>query len=230
MKLSKNNQIIIAVVLIVLIVIGLKVFSAKTAKVSNVNNLPLSVENQSNVDANANSEISNGKIKSVDVPAPTTVYVSKEDGFAVNFPTVPKVENTIYKSSSAGSIPLTEYTQDYASGGERAWYKIAVYHFPVSYQFTDSFLDESADVYIGSVRALHPGARVADHQKTQFLGNPAITGTVTVPVKLDSKSAVTTDTNNYATMTVKGKNLYIISTYGMTQDNFDAFINSFKFQ
>lgn len=225
MKLSKNNQIIIAIAIIVVVVIGLKVFLTKPAK---VNNAPLGVKESTSVKLNASED--DNKIKSLDVPAPTTAYVSKDDGFAVNFPTAPKVENTTYKSNSAGTLPLTEYSQEYASGLERAWYRVAIYHYPANYQFADNFLDESGDVYIGSVRAMHPGAKVASHEKIQFLGNPAITGTVTVPVRLAFRSATTTDTNNYVTMTRKGNSLYIISTYGMSRDNYDSFINSFKFQ
>ena len=216
-----------------MVVIGFKVFSSKPAKVHNAANSPLATEDQTSVDSNAsapNSETDNNQIKSIDVQAPAIAYTSKDDSFAVNFPTVPTVKNTTYKSNSAGAIPLTEYTQDFTSGRERAWYKVAVYHFPANYKFTDNFLDESADVYVGSVSAMHPGSKVTSHEKTQFLGNPAITGTITVPVRLGLRSATTTDTNNYAMMTQKGKNLYIISTYGTTQDNFDSFINSFKFQ
>jgi hypothetical protein len=233
MKLSKNNQIIIAITIIIVVAIGLKVFLSKPAQVYNADNSLLGTEDRASANLNTtvpNSETGNGKIKSLDVPAPATAYASKDDGFAVNFPTVPKVSNTTYKSDSAGLIPLTEYTQEYASGLERAWYKVAVYHFPANYKFTDSFLDDSADVYIGSVNAMHPGSKVANHQKTEFLGNPAITGIITVPVRLGLRSAATTDTNDYAMITLKGQDLYIISAYGMTQDNFDSFLNSFKFQ
>ena len=233
MKLSKNSQIFIAVAVVVVVFVGLKVFSSKPAKVYNADNSPLGVADHAGVDPNAStpdSETSNGQVKSIDVPSPTTAYASKDDGFTVNFPTVPTVKNSTYKSNSAGALPLTEYTQDYASGRERAWYKVAVYHFPTNYKFTDSFLDDSADVYIGSVSAMHPGSKVISHEKTQFLGNPAITGTVTVPVRLGLRSAATTDTNDYVMMTQKGQNLYIISAYGTTQDNFNLFLGSFKFQ
>ena len=233
MKLSKNSQIIIAIVIIVVAAIGLKIFLSKPEKVYNADNSPIGAEDRASANVNVpapNVETGKDQVKSMDIPAPATPYTSQNDGFAVNFPTAPKVENTTYKSNSAGIIPLTEYTQEYSSGLERAWYKVAVYHFPTNYKFADNFLDESADAYIGSVNAMHPGSKVASHQKTEFLGNPAITGTVTVPVRLALRSAVTTDTNNYATMTVKGKDLYIISTYGTTKDNFDSFINSFKFQ
>jgi hypothetical protein len=233
MKLSKNSQIIIAIAIIVVVAIGFKIFLLKPAKVYNADNSPLGAEDRTSADSNAtapNRETGNDQIKFIDVPAPATAYASKDDGFAVNFPTVPTVNNTTYKSNSAGVIPLTEYTQEYTSGRERAWYKVAVYHFPANYKFTDSFLDDSADVYIGSVNAMHPGSKVASHEKTHFLGNSAITGIVTVPVELGIRSASTTDTNDYVTMTVKGKDLYIISAYGTTQDNFNSFINSFKFQ
>ena len=219
MKLSKNSQILIGIVIFVVVAIGLKMALSKPAK---VNQASLNASDQ-------NSKIGDDKVKAMEVPAPTTAYASKEDGFAVNFPTLPKVENTTYKSNSAGMIPLTEYVQEFTSGRERAWYKVAVYHFPDNYKFADNFLDESADVYVGSVSAMHPGSKVTSHEKTQFLGSPAIAGTVTVPMRLSLKSADTTDTNNYALMTVKGKNLYIISTYGMTQNNFNAFLSSFKF-
>lgn len=233
MKLSKNSQVFIVVASIIVVVVGLRVFSSKPEKVSNTDNLsPVAKENAQAevIPSTPTVESENGQVQSINVPTPAVAYMSNDDSFVVNFPTAPKVTHTMYKSKSTGAIPLTEYTQDYTSGGERAWYKVAVYHFPDNYMFADNFLDESADVYVGSVSAMHPGTKITSHQKTQFLGNPAITGTVTVPVRLGLRSAHTTDTNDYVLMTVKGQNLYIISTYGTTQDNFNSFINSFQFQ
>jgi hypothetical protein len=219
--------------IIVVVAIGFKVFSSKPVEVHNTDTSSLRAEDRSQNDVNVpalNVETGDNQVKSLDVPAPTVAYTSNIDGFVVNFPTVPTVNNTTYKSKSTGAIPLTEYTQEYTSGLERAWYKVAVYHFPSSYKFADNFLDDSADVYVGSVSAMHPGSKVASHEKTHFLGNPAITGTVTVPVRVGLRGTTTIDTNDYVMMTVKGQNLYIISTYGTTQDNYYSFINSFLFQ
>jgi hypothetical protein len=230
MKLSRNSQIIIAVAIIIVVAIGIKVFTGKSSNENNANTSTLNAVNNANTNTGLSTTNSATGVKSIDVPSPSTVYTATTDGFAANFPTTPKVNNTTYRSNSAGVLPLTEYTEEFASGLEKAWYKVSVYHYPATYTFSATFLDDSADVYYGSVNAMHPGTTVADKQTTQFLGNPAIEGTLTVPVYLTAKSSVTTPTNNYAIMTVKGTNLYIISAYGTTQEKFNSLKDSFKFQ
>lgn len=227
-KANKKTGILIASVIIVVIIISLIVHFTKgtpsTHMGPSINSYPAANRN-AGTDAS-----SDGKSKSIDVPAPSTVYTASDDNFSVNFPTAPKVENTTYRSMSAGNIPLTNYTQDYGSGRAQAWYKVSVYHYPASYKFTDDFLEKSAQAYVTAVSSKYPGTKVANNSQSQFLGNPAIMGTLVVPVRLDPGSASTSDTNDYALATVKGQDLYIISAYGTSQDNYNAFVKSFKFQ
>jgi hypothetical protein len=124
---------------------------------------------------------------------------------------------------------LTDYKQDYTVGREQAWYKVAVYHYPATYKFSDTFLDKSAEAYISTISYGHPGTKVTSQKKTQFQGYSAVTGALTVPIRLDPKSSTTSDTNDYVIAVLKGQDLYIISTYGTSEDNYNSFVNSFKF-
>lgn len=182
----------IAIVAIIVVVIGIIIFTSKSGKDTNTNTSSLNVANSANANTTLATTNSATGVKSIDVPSPVTAYTATADGFVTNFVTSPKVETSTYRSGSAGMLPLTEYTEKFTSGLEQAWYKVSVYHYPATYTFADSFLDDSGDIYFGSVNAMHPGTKVVSSEKTQFLGSPAIKGTLTVPVYLTAKSSVTT--------------------------------------
>jgi hypothetical protein len=169
------------------------------------------------------------QLKTLSEPTPTTAYAAAGDGFGINFPTAPTLAKTTFRSMGAGAVPVTEYTQEYVSGQEHAWYKVSVFHYPASYQFPNNILDLAMQVFNAAVNEKFPGSKITNQQPTQFLGNPALTGLVTVPLKLDPKSSAISNTGDYLLITTNGHNLYIISTYGMDQNNYNAFINSFKF-
>jgi hypothetical protein len=232
---SKNNtgpwkagKIIAVAILILAIVILLKSCFLKKSVAPNNSNLSSNSINTEN-SLQSSSESTEKQTEKLEVPAPTTPYSSNSDKFTVNFPTAPEVASSTFRSNSAGYIPLTEYSQSFGSGREQAWYKVAIYHYPANYKFSSDFLDKSADTYVSSVNAKYPGTKVANSQKNKFLGNDAISGSLTVPVRKDLRSTETIDTTVYALMTVKGQDLYVFSVYGTSQDNYDAFVNSFKF-
>jgi hypothetical protein len=225
---GKAGKIVVLLILILIIAVLLKgCFSKKRVAPYNAGLSSNSIKTE-NAPASS-SEPKDRQPEKLEVPAPTTPYASDSDNFTVNFPAEPKVASSTFRSNSAGAIPLTEYFQSFGGGREQAWYKVAIYHYPANYKFSDDFLDKSADTYVSSVSAKYPGTKVANSQKTKFFGNDSISGSLTVPVRKALRSAETIDTTAYALMTVKGQDLYLISVYGTSQENYDAFINSFKF-
>lgn len=163
------------------------------------------------------------------IPTATASYTSaKEDGFAVNFPATPQVTTTMFNSLTAGSFPLTEYKTASASGSKGAYYAVFVYHYPASYHFPDNYLAGALQVFGMAVNSRFPGTTIAQQTPTQFLGNPALSAVITVPIPAGLGKG-TTPTSDYLLITTKGQNTYIVSTYGLSQDDYDAFIGSFSF-
>jgi hypothetical protein len=177
----------------------------------------------------ASPKASAGQFKTIDVPAPAAAYSSTVDGFTVNFPSVPKITKSTAPSPTAGPIPVTEYRKLFSSGSEYAFYTVSVYHYPSTFKLTSDYLSTGLQTFTKILTDLFPGTEIASQQSAKFLGNPSLTGTLSVPVKLTSGSTATTDTGDYFTATIKGQNIYIISAYGMDQSNYNAFLNSFKF-
>lgn len=154
--------------------------------------------------------------------APTGLYTSSDDGFSVNFSGTPSVNKSLFNSLTAGSIPLTEYRVQSGNGSSTKYYEVNVYHYPQSYQFPSGYLSAATQIFAMAVGAKYPGAKLASQTPTQFLGNPAMSGTITVPV-FGNQGFV------YLLITVKGQNTYGIGTYGMDQNAYNAFVNSFTF-
>jgi hypothetical protein len=225
---GKAGKIVILLILILIIAVLLKGYRSKKSAPSYNTGLSNNFNKTENTPASSQG-LNEKQPEKLEVPAPTTLYLPDSDKFVVNFPTEPKVASSTFRSNSAGVIPLTEYSQSFGGGREQAWYKVAIYRYPANYKFSDDFLDKSADTYVSSVNSKYPGTKVTNSQKTKFLGNDSISGSLTVPVRTDRRSADTIDTSAYALMTVKGQDLYLISVYGTSQENYDAFINSFKF-
>lgn len=173
---------------------------------------------------------SDGQFKTIDVPVPAAAYSSTVDGFTVNFPSVPKITKSTAPSPTAGPIPVTEYRKLFSSGSEYAFYTVSVYHYPLTFKLTSDDLNTGMQTFTKILTDLFPGTEVASQQTAQFLGNPSLNGTLSVPVKLTSTSTAATITGDYFTATIKGQNIYVISAYGMSQDNYNAFLSSFKFQ
>jgi hypothetical protein len=177
----------------------------------------------------ASPKASADQFKTIDVPAPAAAYVSTADGFTVNFPSVPKITKSTAPSPDAGPLPVTEYRKLFSSGSEYAFYTVSVYHYPSTFTLTSDYLSTGLQTFTKILTDLFPGTEVASQQTAQFLGNPSLNGTLSVPVKLTSTSTAATITGDYFTATIKGQNIYVISAYGMDQSNYNTFLNSFKF-
>jgi len=149
-------------------------------------------------------------------------YTSSADGFSVNFPETPQITTTTFNSMTAGSLPLTIYKATSTGGSAGAYYAAMVYHYPADYQFPDNYLTGALQVFGMAVNARHPGTAIASQTTIQFLGAPAISALVTVPIG-------NVATNDYVLITTKGKNTYILDTYGLPQSDHDSFVNSFSF-
>lgn len=167
------------------------------------------------------------ELATITVPLPTTLYTSAADNFTVNFPSAPKITKSSVPSAS-GAIAVTDYRQVFTSGSEHAYYNVGVYHFPAGYKFTNDYLNTAFKIYFEVASLSFPEATIISQQPTQFLGSQALTGSITIPVKLGD-SAATTNTGVSLLVIRNAQNIYILSAYGMSQNNYNAFINSFKF-
>jgi hypothetical protein len=78
------------------------------------------------------------------------------------------------------------------------------------------------DIFAMAVSAKYPGAKLTSSQQTELLGNAAIAGTFTV-------SSAGQQSDDYVTITTKGQDTYGIGTYGVSQSDYNAFVNSFTF-
>jgi hypothetical protein len=156
------------------------------------------------------------------VTAPTNLYTSSVDGFSVNFSGPPQVTKTTFNSPTAGPIPVTKYMVESGSGLGTKYDVVDVYHYPQSYQFPTGYLTGAMNIYTMAVRAKYPNAKLTNSQSTQFLGNAAMAGTITITI--DGQQS-----ENYVLITTKGQNTYGIGTYGMNQSDYNTFVNSFTF-
>lgn len=150
-------------------------------------------------------------------PSGPSAYTSTADAFSVQFPGTPAVTNLTYNSPTAGTIPLTEYKVA-SSESVNAYYGVYVYHYPASYQFGSDYLTAALNSFDAAINAKYPGTTIASQTPTQFLGNNALSATMTLPVGTE-----------YALFTTKGQNAYIISSYGVSQSEYAAFLDSFTF-
>ncbi len=156
-------------------------------------------------------------------PAATGLYTSPDDGFAVNFSgTTPQVTKSTFNSPTAGPIPLTKYIVQTGTGLSTQYYVIYVYHYPQTYQFPTGYLTGAMNLFAAAVSAKYPGAKLTSQEQTQLLGAPAVAGTITVQISGQSF-------DNYLVITTKNQNTYGIGTYGLSQSDYNAFVNSFTF-
>jgi hypothetical protein len=169
------------------------------------------------------------QFKTISVPKPTTDYEDSSNGFSIDFPTTPNIITSTYQSPTAGSVPIKEYRQQYSSGNEYAYYTVFVYNYPASYQFPADFLDGALQNFTKVIASSFAGTSVSSKQSTELLGQPALAALITVPIKLSTTSTSKVNTSEELVMTTKNQNLYIISSYGMSSNDYSDFINSFKF-
>jgi hypothetical protein len=225
-KSSKKTVIIVVVVLVVLVLIIILATGKNKAQSPSTTG-----SNNQTVQPLANSQKAPSvSLTTIDVPAPTTPYTATADNFSVNFAKAPKLSSTRFNSFSSGMIPVTEYKEQFAKDAEMAYYQVGVYHYPTTYQFPDGILTTALQAATMIASARYPGSKIDNQSSTTLLGNPAEAALVTVPMNVDPKNPTTkVTTGDYLLITTKDHNIYVISAYGMTQSNYDAFVNSFKF-
>jgi hypothetical protein len=140
----------------------------------------------------------------------------------VNFSGAPQVTKSTFNSPTAGPIPVTKYIAQSGSGSNAKYYVIDVYHYSKSYQFPSNYLSDALRLFVFAVNMKYPGVKLASQAPTQFLGGPAITGVLTVPIGGSQEPG-------YLLITTKNQNTYGMGTYGVDQNGYNAFVNSFTF-
>lgn len=169
------------------------------------------------------------QLKTITVPAPKMAFESTSDNFMVNFPDNPTTLTSTFDSPTAGRIPVTEYREQYTSGLEYAYYTIFVYHYPAGYSFASDYLNGALDTFRSVVNSTFPGTTIASEHSTTLFNAPALSGDLTVPVRLTLSSTTKTDTGDNLLVTTNKQNAYIINCYGMPVADYNLFLNSFKF-
>jgi uncharacterized protein YdeI (BOF family) len=150
------------------------------------------------------------------------LYTSSADGFSVGFPGTPTIASKTVKSPSAGSISENDYTFISSSAGKGVLYMIIVFHYPTTYQFSSSYLASALQMFTAIINAKYPGTQVTPQPQSQFLGNAAISGSVTVPF-------MGTPTPGNVLITTKNHDTYVVSAYGLSQSDYNTFLSSFSF-
>lgn len=152
-------------------------------------------------------------------PSTPPPYTSTTDAFSVQFPgtETPTVTNLTYHSPTAGMVPFTEYKVA-SNESVNAYYGVYVYHYPAGYRFASDYLTVALASFDDAIDAQYPGTTIAKKTQTQFLGGNALSATITLPFGTE-----------YALFTVKGQNAYIVSSYGVSQSEYNTFLNSFAF-
>lgn len=154
--------------------------------------------------------------------APAGSYTSSADGFSADFQGTPDVTKSTFNSLTAGSIPLTKYIAQSGSGSSAKYYVLNVYHYPQSYQFPGNYLTGALQLFAIAVAAKYPGAKLTSQTPTQFQGNAAMAGVLSVPIG-------GVQTTGYVLITVRGQNTYGMGTYNASEDDYNTFVNSFAF-
>jgi|GEM_PF-3706904 hypothetical protein len=136
------------------------------------------------------------------------LYKSSKDGFSVKFPGEPTVNNT---SSVTGdiTIPITQYTYVTTTSNHSVQIAVSPQSLAgVEKDFLTSVLDGMA---MGS------GTTIESSKIGTYQGYTSLTATL-------SSSASTLRTLLF----IKGRNIYIISTFGTSKAQHDSFVSSFK--
>jgi hypothetical protein len=212
-KMSKKTLISIIVIVVVIVVVVVVVVAGN-------HGAPAQQTAQNNNGQAQQSEQNDQQPSAA--PLPVAAYTSAKDGFTVNFPGTPEVATKTIKSPSAGSISETEYTYVSSTNGKGALYMIIVFHYPATYQFSSSYLASAMQMFNVLINAKYPGTKVVNQPQSQFLGNAAISGLVTVPF-------MGTPTPGNVLITVKNHNTYVVSAYGLSESDYNTFLNSFTF-
>lgn len=168
-----------------------------------------------------NSAASNGSAatKDMSVSAPSTPFTSSSDGFSASFPGHPDQTSSDYTSPLTGKkIPETEYKQSFTNGSGAAYYSVKVYGYAATLA-PGIYLKEVLKEYAASAAVKYPGATMSAPQSTTVQGKTALSAIVTIP----------SHGENYVVATENGGKTYIIGTYGISEDNYTAFVNSVAF-
>jgi hypothetical protein len=151
-----------------------------------------------------------------------TLYVAAGEGFEINFPATPTINNLPSQSDGLGGKETGKIYQVSAANAKSAGYIIYVNHYSgntVS-SFTKSetteALEENSDHMAGIL-----GANITQPQITSFKSTVAAEATL-VPTTKGEGSI-------YLLSFLKGNNAYIILGSGMTKSRFNSFTNSFQF-
>lgn len=201
-----NKKILAAIIVVVVIIV------AAVVVITGNHSTPAQQTGQSN----------SGQAQQPASAPSLAAYVSATDGFSVNLPGSPNVESKTVKSLTAGSISETDYTFVSSSNGKGILYMIVVFHYPATYQFPNNYLTGALQVFNTLINTKYPGTKVVSQGQSQFLGSAAISAAVTVPF-------MGTPTSGNVLITTKGHNTYVVSAYGLSQDDYNAFLNSFTF-
>jgi cytoskeletal protein RodZ len=204
--MNKKSIVWIVVGVVVVLIIAVAVFGHRGSS----QNQPAAAQ------APTNQTPAAGTSAAAPSSAPSA-YTSSADAFSVQFPGTPTVTNLTYNSPTAGAVPLTEYKVA-SDESVNAYYGVYVYHYPAGYQFASDYLTTALTSFRDVINAKYPGATITSKTQTQFLGGTALSATITLPIGTE-----------YALFTVKGLDAYIISSYGVSQSEYAAFLNSFAF-
>lgn len=152
----------------------------------------------------------------------TASYTATADNFSVDLPGTPVVDNKTFQSPTAGSIAETDYTLASSADGKGIVYMVMVFHYPATYQFSSSYLAGALKMFGTIVDAKYPGTKITAGTQSQFLGGSAISALVDVPV-------MGTPTPGNVLITTKNHNAYVVSAYGLSENDYQTFLNSFAF-
>ena len=149
-------------------------------------------------------------------------YTSAADMFTVNFPAAPVVRKTTFTLPSVGEVPITDYRVELGTDASAKYYLVTVYHYPKTYKFASDYLASALRLFVSAINAKYPGAKLTSQTPTQLLGNPAISGVITVTINGQK-------TVGYLLIATKNQNTYGMGTYNVDQNGYETFLHSFSF-
>jgi hypothetical protein len=202
--MNKKTVITIVVVVVVIVIIAVLVSGNHGAS------------------STANAPSGGSQTQQTQQPAASPAYTSSADGFTVGFPGTPTVGNKTFQSPTAGSVSETDYTFISSANGKGILYMVMVIHYPATYRFSSDYLTGALQMFSKIIDAKYPGATVVSQGQSQFLGGAAISGSVVVPF-------MGAPTPGNVLITTKNQNTYVVSAYGLSQSDYNTFLNSFSF-
>lgn len=230
--MGKVGMIAIAAVVIVVVLIIVFMHSSTPpmgpgpSAIDNINNgttqptpTALAPDAQSASTTNATASNNGTNAATMPVAAPSALFTSSTDGFSVDFPGHPEQTASDYTSPLTGKkIPETEYKQSFTNGSGTTYYSVKVYGYAAALA-PSIYLKEVLKEYAASAAAKYSGATMSDPQSTTVQGKAALSAVIAIP----------SHGQNYVVATENGGKTYIIGTYGISEDNYTAFIHSFSF-